>query len=364
MQRQQRLAELLAQDLGDLLGGTAREVIGGVKADDAARPQAPGAPRSLVGRGPAHSLHLQPRQPRPWRMAGHARQAAVDDGGDALDGHRALGDVGGKDDLALAGGLDGAVLLLGREVAVQGKHQQAGAGGDAFAGSRGAADLGCARQEDQHVPIQPVANQRLQGSCHLLLQRRRRSRGVSDRNGELAAFGAQHRAAAQKRRHRPGVHRGRHHHQPQVGPRGLLEPPQQRQREIALQVALVKLVEHHRGHPVEPGVRKQAARQHALGHEPQPRSRPGHLLKTHLVAGGLAGALAHLPGHTPRRQARRQPAWFQRHHIPWPRQQRRRDAGGLPCPRRRDQHEAWPFTQPRDDVGNQRIDRQRAARLG
>ena len=65
---------------------------------------------------------LQRRQARPGRVRGDAGQARVDHRGHAVDGDRGLGHVGGEDDLAPRGRAHRAVLLLGREVAVERQH--------------------------------------------------------------------------------------------------------------------------------------------------------------------------------------------------------------------------------------------------
>ena len=75
-------------------------VLLGVEAQDVAGRGAAGAAGALV----AEAWLMRPM----WRVAGRSRasagdagEAAVDDGGDAVDGDGALGDVGGEDDFAL-----------------------------------------------------------------------------------------------------------------------------------------------------------------------------------------------------------------------------------------------------------------------
>ncbi len=70
------------------------------------------------------------------------------------------------------------------------------------------------------------------------------ARGVFDAHVKQATFGADARAVAEVARDRVGVERGGHDDESQVGARSLLQPSEQREREIGLQVALVELVEH------------------------------------------------------------------------------------------------------------------------
>ncbi len=61
----------------------------------------------------ADPLDLESRQARPRRVAGGARQPAVDYSGDPFDGDGTLGDIGRQDHFALRSRGDGAVLLFG-----------------------------------------------------------------------------------------------------------------------------------------------------------------------------------------------------------------------------------------------------------
>ena len=80
------------------------------------------------------------------------------------------------------------------------------------------------------------------------------------------------RAAVEKRRHRGRVERRRHDDDPQVVARapGL---PRQRDREVGVDAALVKLVEDDRAEVGEQRIGLQARGQHAFGDDEQPRVR-------------------------------------------------------------------------------------------
>ncbi len=124
---------------------------------------------------------------------------------------------------------------------------------------------------------------------------------------------------AQKPRDRPRLQRRGHHHQPQRRQPQLrspfLQPPQQRQRQVRIQVPLMELIQHHGIHSAELRIPQQPSRQHTFGHKPQPRPRPRSLLKTHLVADGPADLFAQLRRHAPRRQPRRNPPRLQHDHL-------------------------------------------------
>jgi hypothetical protein len=109
-----------------------------------------------------------------------------------------------------------------------------------------------------------------------------------------------------------------------------LQAPQQGQRQIALQMALMEFVEHHAAHAREVRIAQHAPREHAFGEEAQARARSRHLLEAHLVAHRLAHALAALVRHVAGGQARGQAARLQHQHLaPIELQQRGRHARGL-----------------------------------
>ncbi len=220
-------------------------------------------------------------------------------------------------------------------------------------------DLRRPGKEHQHVAIKPFANQFLQRRSHVLFQRLRRNRGIADRGLKLPARRANQRAVAQKRADRRGFHGRRHHYQPQIRPRHLLESPQQSQAQVSFQMPLVELVQHHGRYAVQARIGEQSAREHAFGHESQARMRAGHLLEAHLVAHRLAQTLAPLEGHPARGQSRRQPPRLQHQDLSAARsQQGRRNACRLPRPRRRFHHHVATVPQASQNLGYQRIDGQ------
>jgi hypothetical protein len=123
-----------------------------------------------------------------------------------------------------------------------------------------------------------------------------------------AASGHVHDRALQEPRDRLGLERCAHHHQPQLGAAYALQPAQQREREVALQVALVELIEQHRRHAAQLGICDQPAREHAFGHEADARLRRAHVLEAHLISDASADRFGELMGDAPRGHAGSDPA--------------------------------------------------------
>jgi hypothetical protein len=88
-----------------------------------------------------------------------------------------------------------------------------------------------------------------------------------DNEFEQPSLGTQYWTAIQISRHRSGIERSRHHYDPQIGPRSL-QPLQQSQREVTVQVSLVELIQDNCIDAFEAGIRKQSPRQNALGDKP------------------------------------------------------------------------------------------------
>ena len=215
-----------ARDFGGVVGRTAGKVFGGIEAHHAAGAGSSGAARALFGRSLADAGHLKSGQPRPWRMARHAREAAIDNGGDAFNGDGAFRHVGGENDFPLLRRPHGAVLFLGRLVAMQGQQQPAVSAGERRTGGLPTADFGCSGQEDEHVARQPAGGQPFQGRGPLRFERRGGMRRILDFQRILTALGLYHTRATQVLRHGSGVERGGHDEQAQVRTLGPLETAQ------------------------------------------------------------------------------------------------------------------------------------------
>ena len=146
LERERR--EVGVQDLGRREGQQAALLLLGPQAIADAGLEAAGAAAALVGGGLADAHGLEPRHARARREARHAHQAGVDHDAHAFDGEAGFGDRGRQHDLAPAGGRggNGAILVGGREVAVERRHVDVAAEVQAFLD---AADLADAGQEHQ-----------------------------------------------------------------------------------------------------------------------------------------------------------------------------------------------------------------------
>ena len=135
-----------------------------------------------------------------------------------------------------------------------------------------------------------------------------------DRKVEQPSFGVHDGATVKIFRHGIGIESRRHDHDSQIGPCPL-QALQQRQREIAFEVALVKFIEHHGRHPLQERIRKQPPREYALSDESQPRATGNRFFKPDLISDSLSNWFAELPRHSTRRQPRRNPARLEYHHF-------------------------------------------------
>ena len=123
-EHQRQLRQIGARDLGLGLAGPLFEIVARVEAQRASGARAAGATGALGRRRLADARERERRQAGPGRVRRHARQAAVDHGGDAFDRHRRLGDVRRQDDLPAIARAHGARLLLERHLAVQRQHRE------------------------------------------------------------------------------------------------------------------------------------------------------------------------------------------------------------------------------------------------
>ena len=93
-----------------------------VKPDADAVPNTTAAAFPLAGAGLADRLDLQALHAFSRTPAADARDAAVDDAGDARDGERSFRDVGGEDEAALVAGIENALLVAEAEPGEQRQH--------------------------------------------------------------------------------------------------------------------------------------------------------------------------------------------------------------------------------------------------
>ena len=113
-------AEFAAKDFRGILDGAADKVLLRIEADDAAGARAAGAAGALAGAGLTDAGDGEFGKAGVDGIAGDAGEAGIDDHGDAADGERAFGNVGGEDHFAPRRGKNGTVLFFGREIAIEG----------------------------------------------------------------------------------------------------------------------------------------------------------------------------------------------------------------------------------------------------
>ena len=178
----------------------------------------------------ADADRLPRRQPGPGGVAHGARQAGVQHGRHAGDGDRALGDVGRQDHPAPRTATHRALLVCGRQVAVQRQQLEVVTPSERSAGLERPADLGGSGEEDQDVAAVRVGIAGRLGQQ--AGQRRRHPPGHVARAGarlqrvagdvldphRMGAAGELQQRCLEEAGHRLGVERGAHHDQPQVRP--------------------------------------------------------------------------------------------------------------------------------------------------
>jgi hypothetical protein len=250
VQQQHHLDEVAALNLGSVALGPVQLAAFGPQAVTGPRGGAAGAALALVGGGPADGLEEECADAALGVIAGDPCQPAIDYVADAVNGDRGLRDIRGNDHLAQGIRREGEVLLVGRQVAVQRDEGETLVCADGPSRADGGVDLAHAGHENQDVP-------RLAGVDDLLDD-------VGGLFGDwplvmLAQIAHFHREALSLRmqdwrlacaplfrqilRHRLGLERRRHDGHLQIGTLSALQAFDQRQRDVAEQVALVELIE-------------------------------------------------------------------------------------------------------------------------
>ena len=175
---------------------------------------------------------------------------------------------------------------------------------------------------------------------------------------EKASFGAQDRAISQKLRDGAGIQSCRHHHELEIRPRRLLQTPQQRQRQIAVQMPLMELIQANDIHAPQLRIGKKPAREDALGEKPHPGVRAGDFFETDLISGCFPRPLTELGGDAPGGHPRGDPPGFQHQHLPGDREQGGRDPGCFTRSGRRFDDEIGDLPQGAHDIGEDRLNRE------
>ena len=338
------------------MGGAAEEVFERVEADDAAGAGASGASGALGGAGLADADDGELGESGVDAVAGDAGEAGIDDGGDAVDGEGAFGDVGGEDRFALGGGEDGAVLFLRGEVAVEGEGEEAEAPGCAFAGAHGGADFAGSGEEDEDVAIEGRA---FEGGGDLFFERLRGVWRVFDGGFEEAAGALDERQAAEGF----GVEGGGHDDEAEAGAGGFLEAAEEGEGGVAFEVAFVEFVEDDDVDAVEVGIAEEAACEDAFGDVAEAGAGGGVLVEADLVADEAAEGFAEFLGDTAGGHAGGHAAGFEDEDAAEGKEGRG-DAGGFARARSGFEDEDGRGADALDDFGQQGVDGQRLGQAG
>ena len=326
--------------------------------DGDARRGAAGAAGALLGGGPGDADGGEAGQPGRGVEPRGAAEAAIHHDADAGHGQRGLGDGGGQHHLAASPGAERAVLLGGRHLAVQRQH----VGVDAGQPLGGAADLAPAGQEGEHVACDArasaarmapaMASGRSRGSAR---SRGRCSIATGKARPRLSTTGSRRAGAAKAAPSSVAdIASSR-----SSGRSARLQVEAERQGEVGVEVALMRLVEQHGATPSRPGsdcrrrtsspsvttstrVAAETARSSRVA---RPMVPPGASFAQQLRhaagggAGGDAAGLQHQDAAVGRPRARRAapaaPAWSCRRRAGrparrWSRRAGRRQEAGRP----------------------------------
>ena len=121
------------------------------------------------------------------------------------------------------------------------------------------------------------------------------------------------RSAAQELGDRTSVERRRHDEEAQVVAYERLRLQGQREAQIGVEAALMKLVEDDEANVIERRVALQAAREHALRHDFDPRAWSDTRVAAHAIADGLSDLLTQELGESVRGRSRGEPSWLEHH---------------------------------------------------
>ena len=273
--------------------------VGGLlpQADRDPRPLASGAAGALGSGGAAGALGDEAGEPSAAVIARAPRETRVDDDGDIVEGDAGLGDGAGQDQLASSGGGRGECSALrgGVDLAVEAVKDDAGRklakrGG----GALDLGDPGNEREQRAGVLGQRAADR----GGHLRLDLRGRvAADVVEGEGEAAAFALDQRRVSQQTGEAPAFESGGHGEEAQVGTKCACRVERQRDREVAVETALMDLVEQHRRDASEFGIGLKPGEEDAVGHDDYSASLADATVEAGGIADRRAGLLAQGASH-------------------------------------------------------------------
>jgi hypothetical protein len=330
---------------------------------------AAGAAPTLIGTRARHADGFEPGQTGFGFEARYAGQAAVHHDPDPLDGQRGLGDGGGEHDFALSGRRRRDRTVLRRKI--KGSRQAHDGNPRIKPALRkdclDAADLGHARQKRQHGPGLGC-HRGHDGIGDLRLNRQAGiAPHIAGLNRErLALTGDEGRVGHQRAQPRRLQGR-RHRHHPEVLAQARLHVERQRQAEIGIKRALMKLIEQNGGDMLEAGIVQDHAGEDTRGHDFD-AGAGGHLrAHPHPQPHGRAELFAKRGRKASGRGPRGQPARFKHDQLtvggPGLCGEDQRHPRCLAGPGRGHQDRRLPVSQCGHKLGEHRIDGQRRSEL-
>ncbi len=358
---EQQRGEVRLEDLGRIEGRQAHRRRRLPQPIDHARCLPPGAAGALGGGGLAHTLGGEARDACRAIIARPARQSGIDDDPHPVERQAGLGDRGGEHELACASWRRayGGALLGGIEAAVQAVERHIG--GQAVEPLGGTLDLCDAGQEGEQAALCLVGERGPDRGGHRILNALGRVAAEVAQFDGVAAAGAldQRRPLADQPGEALAVERRRHRQQPEVRPKRRLRVERECEAEIAVEAALMHLVEQHGGDTGQVGIGLDTVAENAFGQHRDagrggsPGVEPGG------VAKGLADRLTGELRHPLRRRPSGEPARREQQHLaraPCLADQRRGDRSRLAGARRRDQHRRRARPQSREQIGEDGMD--------
>ena len=206
----------------------------------------------------------------------------------------------------------------------RGKTAKPAQGAGALDRLHGAADLVGSRHEDQQVAVR-LARQALafaRGHLpHRLSLEIGRARQVLDRHRKHPPLRAQHLARRQVVPQEAAVEGRRHDDNLEIRAQRALDLERARERNVAVEMPLVKLVEDQRGDAGKRRLKGHLPQEDALGHVTDPRFGADTRVEPDLVADDSAQGRVHLLRHPLGEEPRRQAPRLEHDHLAAPAEQ-------------------------------------------
>ena len=279
------------------------------------RPSRPA--RALVRARPADLLDEQRIDAAIGIEPRHAGQTAIDHHAHAIDGQRGFRDIRGYDHLSFLITRHRRVLVGDGKLSVQRQHEALGTRAGFTNRRNRAADFVGARHEDESIAVA------LPRDPFEFVRSRLPHGSVPDRTLEIlhihrirAAARSEKIAGRQITLKRARIQRRGHDHDPQIGPPTFLQIQRARQRDVSVEMALVKLVEDDGAHAAEVRVAQHLTEQHAFRDETNPRPGGADLVQPDLVSDFVPEPHAPFLRHPRGEHSRGQPAWLEHDDLP------------------------------------------------